>query len=73
MRMVHIARTPHGYVVVDATDASRESASFAPASEVGTEQELRVLLNRLGLAPDSIDAAVLEVNQNGQAEISVAA
>jgi len=72
MKIVHIARTPNGYVVVDATGASRESASFAPASEVRSEQELRALLQRFGLAEASIEAAVLEVNQNGQAEVTLA-
>jgi hypothetical protein len=72
MKMVHIARTASGYVVVDATGASRESASFAPASEVRSEPELRVVLRKLGLTERAIDGAVLEVNQTGQAEVSLA-
>jgi hypothetical protein len=73
MKMVHVAKTPNGYLVLDATSASSDTASFAPFSEVDSEEALRTLLAKFGFAGSVIDQAVLEVNKTGQANLSLEA
>jgi hypothetical protein len=67
---VQLAKTPSGYLVVDARCAPRDTASVAPAFAARSEPELRKILERFGLTPLAIDLAVLEVNRTGQATIS---
>jgi hypothetical protein len=71
IKMVHIAKTPKGYLLVDATGASMESASFAPASEAKSEQELRAALAKFSLPQEDVDRAVAEVHKAGHATISL--
>ena len=71
IKMVHIAKTPKGYLLVDATGASMESASFAPASEVSSEKELRATLAKFSLTQEVVDRALAEVHQTGHTTISL--
>jgi hypothetical protein len=68
---VQLAKTPSGYLVVDARSAPRDTASVAPAFAARSEAELRSILERFGFTPQAIDLAVQEVNRVGQASISV--
>jgi hypothetical protein len=71
MKTVQLAKTPKGYLVVDARSAPRETASIAPAVPAGSERELRAILERLGCTQGAIDEAVLEVDRAGQASINI--
>ena len=71
MKTVEIARTASGYIVVDATSAPRETASIAPVVTVSSETELRAILDRFGFTQQSIEEAVQQVNEAGQASMSI--
>jgi hypothetical protein len=71
MNTEQVAKTPDGYLVVDARSAPRETARDAPASTARSERELRSMLERFGCTQKAIDEAVQEVNRVGQASIPV--
>jgi hypothetical protein len=71
MKMIQIAKTPRGYLLVDASLASNESASFAPATQTDSEERLRSMLVNFGVAEKEIDHAIRELHMTGQATISL--
>lgn len=72
MNIIHVERTPDGgYMIVDATGAGPADARFAPVSGEHSEADLRTALMARGLTQKAIDQAVREVNENGNAMITL--
>jgi hypothetical protein len=72
MDIIHIERAPDGgYMILDATSAGLMSASFAPASAVLSDADLRSALAARGVTQKAIDEAVRQVNEMGTTMITL--
>jgi PP-loop superfamily ATP-utilizing enzyme len=70
MKMVHITKTTDGgYFIADATGAPDGGAT--PTSKASTEEGLRVVLKRFGLTQKAIENAVRQLNDTGNATVSL--